>query len=74
MVCELFHITHMDLLLPAHVSIAASEKENEKYVNLNLYSCSCVVGGINFLFYLKIKKLCLGGKKSENVKQCSKHE
>lgn len=49
MACELFCITHTDLLLPARVSIAASEKGNEKYVNLNLYSCSCVVGEVIFV-------------------------
>lgn len=47
-VCELFRITDTNLLLPARVSIAESEKGNEKYVNLNIYSCSCVVGGIFF--------------------------
>lgn len=73
-VCELFHVTHMDLLLLARVSIAASEKGNEKYVNLNLYSCGCVVGGIIFCFILKLKNYVLGGRKSENAKQCSKHE
>lgn len=64
-VCELFHFTHVDLLLPACVSIAASDKGNEKYVNLNFYSCSCAVEGIFFLFiYLlffvlaQIQKLC----------------
>lgn len=65
--CELFHFTHVDLLLPACVSIAASDKGNEKYANLNFYSCSRAVEGIFLYFFIfvlaqNLKIMCLGVK------------